>query len=85
MLSTLLEQEVYLGFPTDTPLQTPSHEHTFYGGSPVFLRVPNKQLLQCNSCLNQTLTFLCQIFCPLDLEQAYNRVLYVLYCEKCQR
>jgi hypothetical protein len=55
------------------------------GGQPIFLRKPNPALLECDICLKEKLTFICQIFCPLEAPQAYNRVLYVLYCEKCER
>lgn len=31
------------------------------------------------------MTFLCQIFCPLNAKHCYNRSLYVFYCQKCRR
>jgi hypothetical protein len=85
MLSTLFEHEIYLGFPLPSPLETRTYEQSFMGGQPIFLSIPHPSLLECTLCLKERLTFVCQIFCPLEAEHAYNRVLYVLYCEKCER
>jgi hypothetical protein len=85
MLSTPFEHNIYLGFSSEQPLEPVNIEATFLGGQPLFLREPSKGQLLCDNCPNQSLTFICQVFCPLELAHSYNRILYVLYCEKCLR
>lgn len=85
MLSTPFQDEVYLGFPTSEPIDQPSLETTFFSGHPLFIVSPPQKLLTCSTCLNHTLTFLCQVFCPLEIKDCFNRVLYVFFCDKCQR
>ena len=81
MLSTIFESEIYLGFLGESKLQEKSYEQSFLGGRPIFLRKPRADQLECTVCRKEKLTFICQIFCPLDGPQSYNRVLYVFYCE----
>jgi len=39
--------------------------------------------LLCNECSSEgeTLTYLGQIFCPLNAKHCYNRIMYLFYCE----
>lgn len=47
----------------------------------MFLKVPPKGLLSCSDCHEETLTFIGQLYCPLEQPRSYNRVLYMFYCE----
>ena len=72
---------VYLTDLVETDDDFPSK----FGGSPVWLAPPpSSQELCCNHCSTKNLlTFLCQIYAPLEYSHSYHRVLYVFYCDCC--
>ena len=41
--------------------------------------------MKCTSCSETNLTFLGQIYCPLNADFCYHRILYLVYCERCLR
>ena len=51
-----------------------------FGGRPVWMYDHRVDRFECQLC-KQTLTFLCQLFAPLNSEHTFNRAFYVFFCE----
>ena len=56
-----------------------------FGGKPCWLYPHNSKTFECHQC-KQQLTFLCQIYAPLEYEHTFHRAMYIFFCEeiKCQ-
>ncbi|KAL4493413.1 hypothetical protein ABPG72_007421 [Tetrahymena utriculariae] len=78
-----LREDIIIGFPdpiSDKQQGTYDDFPSLLGGEPVWLNQNScPDSVQCPLCKGD-MTFLLQLYAPLEMEHAYHRVLYVFFC-----
>ncbi|KAL4445588.1 hypothetical protein ABPG74_006139 [Tetrahymena malaccensis] len=79
-----LKEEIIIGFAdpiSDKQQDTSDDFPSLLGGEPVWLNQNScPDSVQCSLC-KADMTFLLQLYAPLEIEHAYHRVLHVFFCK----